>query len=415
MMPLILDIALTHLRNRKRQSVVSVISVAVGVGFFIAMAAMMQGFQRYFVQKIIDVSPHITMMDDYRSPPVQPVHLMFPEGAISLRGLKPEEELRGIKDAKSTIRELSQLSGVTVAPTLKGQAILRYGSKDVPATLTGIKPELERQVSNLEKDLTAGSLESLYRTSNGVILGVGVAKKLGANVGNTLTAISPAGVVLKMKVVGIFRTDITPKDNFEGYTLLKKSQILQNRPNVINEIRFRLRDIAQAGRLAAEIESRYGYRTESWEETNKNVLGIFVIQNAIMYSTVGAILIVAAFGIYNIISTVIHEKTRDIAILKSIGFQEGDIRKIFLLEGLAVGLIGTLIGWGLGYGLTAVLASVRFEIEGLMKSEGFILYYSFTHYSMAGCFAVLAATTAAYLPARKAAWLNPVDIIRGAA
>ena len=206
-----------------------------------------------------------------------------------------------------------------------------------------------------------------------------------------------------------------PIDNFESYALLKKAQILQDRPNVINQIRIRLNDVNQARSIASSIEARLDYRTESWEETYENILGIFVIQNAIMYSTVSAILIVAAFGIFNIISTVIHEKTRDIGILKSIGFEERDIRRIFLIEGLLVGLVGTLLGWALGYGLTRLLGTIRFHIEGFVTATGFILHYSITHYLIAGGFALLSATFAAWLPARKAARLNPVDIIRGAA
>ncbi len=414
-MPLTLAIALTHLRNRKRQTLVSVLGVAMGVGFFIAMAAMMQGFHVYFINKVIDVWPHVTIKDEYRAAPLQPVQRLFDAGVVTLYGLKPRDELRGIKDAETVLDGLNRRADLSAAPTLRGQVFLRYGSKDVSATLVGIEPEHERRVSQLEKDLIAGHLNALYSAANGIILGDGVAKKVGAELNDTLSVISPAGVMLKMKVVGIFRTGITPIDNFESYALLKKAQILQNRPNVINQIRIRLRDVSQARSVASSIEARLGYRTESWEETYENILGIFVIQNAIMYSTVGAILIVAAFGIFNIISTVIHEKTRDIGILKSIGFEERDIRRIFLIEGLLVGLVGTLLGWMLGYGLTRLLGTIRFHIEGFVTAQGFLLSYSITHYLIAGSFAMLSATFAAWLPARKAARLNPVDIIRGAA
>lgn len=412
---LTLDIAFTHLRNRKRQTLVSVLGVAMGVGFFIAMAAMMQGFQHYFIAKVIDVWPHVVIKDEFRTAPLQPAQRLWPEGALNLRGLKPLEELRGIRDAKTKIAELNQREGLAAAPTLRGQVFLRYGAKDVSATLVGIEPAQERRVSRLESDLTAGRLDDLYSAANGIILGEGVATKVGAKLHDTLSVISPAGVILKMKVVGLFRTGITVIDNFEAYALLKKNQILQNRPNVINQVRIRLDDVDRAHAVAADIEARYGYRTESWEETYENILGIFVIQNAIMYSTVGAILIVAAFGIFNIISTVIHEKTRDIAILKSIGFEEGDIRRIFLLEGLAVGIVGTLLGWVLGYGLTQMLGAIRFNIEGIISAQGFFLHYSLIHYLIAGGFAVASSVLAAYLPARKAARLNPVEIIRGAA
>jgi lipoprotein-releasing system permease protein len=302
-----------------------------------------------------------------------------------------------------------------VAPSFQGQVFLRYGSRDVSATLIGIEPERERRVTRIEKDLTVGKLDQLQTTANGLILGEGLAVKIGVGPGDSVNAVSPTGVVMRMKVVGLFRTGVTTMDNAIAYALLKKAQVLASRTNVVNQIRMRLDDVAAAERTAAAIEARFKYRTESWQETNRNVLGIFVIQNGIMYSTTGAILVVAAFGIFNIIATVVMEKTRDIAILKSIGLDEGDIRQIFLIEGFLVGIVGALVGWGVGYSLTEMLASIRFEIEGFVKSQGFHLSYSLSHYLIAAGIAVVAAMTAAYLPARKAARVNPVDIVRGAA
>jgi lipoprotein-releasing system permease protein len=409
-----LDIALAHLRRRKRQTAVSLLGIALGVGFFIAIAALMQGFQKYFISKVIDVSPHVVMMDEYRVPPPQGVELAYGRGALRLTGVKPEDEPRGIKNGKAKVALLARLPGVAVSSVLRGQIILRYGSKDVSASLAGIEPDRERRVTNIEDDLIEGELDSLYTTANGIILGEGLAAKLGAGSGDMLTALSTAGVVLKMKVVGIFNTGITTLDNGQAYGLLKKAQVLQNRIDVVNEIRLRLDDVAQAEPLARQIERRYRYRTESWEESNRNVLGIFVIQNAIMYSTTSAILVVAAFGIFNIISTVVLEKSRDIAILKSLGLSPVDIELVFLLEGVLLGLVGMLLGWAVGYGLTELLATVRFEIEGFVRTERFRLDYSFVNYLVGGTAAVAAATLAAFLPARRAARVDPVEIIRGA-
>jgi len=414
-MMLVLDIAFGHLRKRKRQTVVSILGVALGVGFFIAIAAMMQGFQQYFVKKIIDVSPHIVMKDEFRSAPQQPVERLYGDGAVSLAGVKPRNEPRGIKDGQATTAELARLPGVAAAPSLQGQIFLRYGSRDVSATLIGIEPDLERRVTNIEGDLIAGRLDDLHSAANGIILGEGLADKVGARRGDTLSVVSPAGVALKMKVVGVLRSGVTTVDNFFAYALLKKAQVLQDRPNVVNQIRLHLADVETAQDLARRIEARFGYRTEAWQETNQNVLGIFIIQNGIMYSTTGAILVVAAFGIFNIISTVVLEKTRDIAILKSIGLEERDIQAVFLLEGLLIGILGAMLGWGTGFGLTELLGTVRFEIEGFVKSQGFYLSYSVTHYLIAAGVAVAAATFAAYLPARKAARLSPIAILRGAA
>ncbi len=413
-MSLTVDIALSHIARRRRQAAVSLVGVALGVGFFVAIAALMQGFQQYFVAKVIDVSPHVAMKDEYRTPPRQPVALRYPEAAIALGGVKPKDEPRGIKNGFARLAEIERLPGVAAAPVLTGELILRYGSKDVSAALLGIQPPRERRVSNLEGDLTAGSLDALYGSANALILGQGLADKLGVGLGDSVTALSPAGVVMKMKIVGLFETGITTMDLRQAYSLLKKAQVLQNRPNVVNEIRLRLDDVARAEAVARRLEARYGYRTESWEESNRNVLGIFVIQNAIMYSTTSAILIVAAFGIFNIVSTVVLEKTRDIAILKSIGLESHDVETIFLLQGLIVGLVGSLLGWAIGYGLIELLASVRFNIEGFMRSEGFKLERGFANYLIAAAVAILASGLAALLPARKAARVDPVEIIRGA-
>ncbi len=228
-MRLTLDIALTHLLHRKRQSVVSVLGISMGVGFFIAMAALMQGFQRYFVAKTIDVSPHVIIKDEYRVPPRQPVEIVYPEGAVRLLNVQPLEERRGIKNGMAVVEAIAMRPGVAAAPTLVGQVFLRFGSKDVSTTLYGIDPQRERRVTQIERDLIQGRLDSLLTTANGIILGDGLAAKLGVGLGDTVSATSSAGVVLKMKVAGIFRSGITAKDNFESYTLLKKAQVLHDR------------------------------------------------------------------------------------------------------------------------------------------------------------------------------------------
>jgi lipoprotein-releasing system permease protein len=218
-----------------------------------------------------------------------------------------------------------------------------------------------------------------------------------------------------MKVVGIFRTGLVNLDQSAGYALLKVSQTLQDRPNVVNQILLRLSDVTEAEPLARRIEARFGDRTESWEEQNRNFLTVFVIQNAVMYSVTGAILLVAAFGIYNIISTVVFEKTRDIAILKSLGFTEGDIQRLFLLQGVINGLLGAALGCLLGQAMIEVLAQIRFGTETPAGTDRFLLARDWRIFVIASVFAVASAAIAAVIPARRAARLDPVQIIRGAA
>jgi lipoprotein-releasing system permease protein len=132
-----------------------------------------------------------------------------------------------------------------------------------------------------------------------------------------------------------------------------------------------------------------------------------------MYTVVGAILMVASFGTYNIISTITHEKTRDIAIMKSLGLREAAVRRIFVLEALMIGLIGAVAGWALGYALTRLLGSIEIR-NPMIDATRLPLIYSFLHYIVAAAVALSSSLVAGYFPARKASRLYPVDIIRGA-
>lgn len=414
-MSLTLDLAQGMLKRRRRQTLVSVSGVALGVAFFIAIASLMRGFQGFLIAQIIDVAPHITIKDETRSPPVQAVELAAPGGAIELRGVKPRDRIRGIRAAGDKLAMLEAMPGVAAAPVLQGPALLRFGARDVSAVVTGLDPERHRRVSNIEKDMIAGRLDDLRASANGVILGETLARRLGVQMGDTFSAIGPTGAVLSVKVVGLFRTGIQAVDQGHAFMLLNVQRMLQNRPNTVNQILVRLDDVTLAEPLARQIEARFGDRTESWEEQNRNVLTVFVIQNAIMYSVTGAILLVAAFGIYNIISTVVFEKTRDIAILKSLGFPEGDIQRLFLLQGLVVGVMGAVAGCALGFVMVEGMAQVRFPTETPAGNDRFILARDWRIYLASAGFALAASCIAALIPARRASRLDPVQVVRGAA
>lgn len=414
-MRLILDLARGMLSRRRRQTLVSVLGVALGVAFFIAIASLMRGFQTYFIQQVIDVQPHIVIKDETRDPLPQAAEIAAPEGAVAINGVKPRERIRGIRSAGEKIAILEAIPGAAVAPILTGAALLRFGARDVTITVTGIDPERYRRVSNLEKDMLQGRLEDLRAAANGLIIGDALARRLGVQLGDTVVAVSPRGVALQMKVVGLFHTGLASLDLSAGYTLLKVNQILQDRPNVVNQILLRLAEVTRAEPLAREIEARFGERTESWEEQNRNVLTVFIIQNAIMYSVTGAILLVAAFGIYNIVSTVVFEKTRDIAILKSLGFTEGDVQRLFLVQGIIAGLLGAALGCLLGQLMIEALGQVRFRTETPAGNDRFLLARDWRIFAVASFFAVASAAIAAVVPARRAARLDPVQIVRGAA
>jgi lipoprotein-releasing system permease protein len=261
--------------------------------------------------------------------------------------------------------------------------------------------------------MKAGSLDDLYKASNAIILGDGIANKLGIRVGNSITVTATGGQAVRAQVVGFFHAGVKSLDESQAYVLVKTAQILSAQTGLINELRIRADDAMKARELAALVEAQTGYRATSWQEAHEDLMSAFQIRNVIMLMVVGAILLVASFGTYNIISTITHEKTRDIAILKSLGFREDVVRRIFVLEGMIIGLAGVLLGWLFGYLLCLGLGLVEFK-SGFTDATHLPLLYSPRHYAIAGSVALLASMLAGYLPARKAASVHPVDIIRGA-
>jgi lipoprotein-releasing system permease protein len=409
------QIALAHLTHRRRQTLVSVLGVSLGVGFFIATSAMMQGSEQDLTDKLINSQPHVTIKDEFRHPSVQPLFQVFDEGAVSLKGVKPRERLRGIKDYKGKVSQIEEEEGAIASAVLTGQVIVRYGGKDRSVSILGVDPDKEVQLTTIEEDMIEGGMDALKTTSDGIVIGTGLSTRLQLLVGDLASVVSPTGHVMRMKVVGIFRAGNVMLDEGHAYVLLKDAQVLMNKPNIADQIRVRLADPNVAMEVAATIERRWTYRTESWQEANEDFLSLFVVRNVILYSIVSAIMIVASFGIFNIISTVVMEKRRDIAILMSMGFRAYDIRQIFLMQGIALGIIGMLLGWGVGYGLVEGLGSIKFELEGFYDDSRLPLDRGFYQYVIGGIFALSSSIVAAWIPAHRASRVRPVEIIRGAA
>ena len=174
-----------------------------------------------------------------------------------------------------------------------------------------------------------------------------------------MTVVSSTGHTRAFKIVGLFHTGATARDEGEAYVLLKNAQILTERAERHQRDPPAPRRSRRGAGGRARVEAQLGYKAVSWQEANESLLEALVIRNVIMYTVVAAILLVAGFGIFNIISTITHEKARDIAILKSLGFPQGDMRRLFLLEGLAIGIAGSLLGWLVGFGLAFALSQVQ--------------------------------------------------------
>ena len=410
-MNLIADIAWTHVRARVRQTGFAVAGVATGVGFSIMMAALMQGSQDDFTQRLVNTLPHITISDELRRPPPQPAENFY--AAAEIHGLTPEARRPGIKNPLATMAALEAWLPGGIAPSVKVQAIIRYANHDVSTTVTGIDPRREARVSELPKQMRGATLNALYRTTNAIVLGDRLAEKIGARIGANITLQTSEGANVTAQVVGFFHTGVRQQDESTAFVLTKTGQILAQQTGLINELRVRLADPMRSREVAARIENDTGYKSVSWQEAYEDLLSTFIIRNIIMYAVVGAILLVASFGTFNIISTITHEKARDIAIMKSLGLTEFTVRSIFVLEALIIGLAGALAGFALGYLLCRILGAIRIT-NPFLDSDHLPLAYTYVHYLMAGAVALASSVVAGYQPARKAARGNPVEIIRGA-
>ncbi len=410
-MNLVFDIALTHIRFRLRQTVVGLLGVATGVGFSVMMAALMEGSQRDFIRQLVDSLPHVSVTDERRAPPVQPAEDVY--AAVTFHGLSTDQGRKGIVNPLATVAALESWVPGALAPSVQTKAVARFGGRDTTASVIGIEPRREIHVSQLARQMTHGDLDALFKAPNAVILGDTLARKIGVRTGNSIILATAEGRAFLAQVVGLFHSGVRQIDENQIYTLARTAQVLSGRTALVNEIRVRVDDAMTARDVAARIERQTGYKSVSWQEAHEDILSAFKIRNAIMFMVVGAILLVASFGTFNIISTITHEKARDIAILKSLGLKERSVRSIFVIEAAAIGLLGCLVGFLLGYGLCLGMGLIEFK-TGFTDAKRLPIHYSALHYLLAGAVALASSLVAGFFPARRAARVHPVEIIRGA-
>lgn len=410
---LMLAIAFAHLRVRVRQTIIAIAGVAVGVGFFLAVSAMMIGSQTDFIRTLVDSAPHIIVRDEQRQAPEQPAAQRFPDAAVEYHGLRMRDEVRGLRNWSAMLADLRSERGVIAAAALQGGVAVRFAGRSEAVSLAGVDPRIEDSIVKINEDLIGGTLANLENVQSGIIISKEAGERLNVKLGDTVLVSASSGVLQRARIVAFIDSDARAGTQNAAYALLRTAQVLFARPNIVNQLHVRVANPEDAERLAAAMEARWGYKWESWQERSRDILNALVVRNIIMYAVGSAILLVASFGVYTVISTNVAEKRRDIAILRAIGFSDGDVTGVFLIEGIALGLIGGVIGFALGTGLMEALAATPFKIEG--KVYHIPLDRGVHQYLIAGAVSLSAAVAAAFSPARRAALLNPVDILRGAA
>ena len=408
---LILNIAWTHVTTRVRQTLVGMAGVAMGVGFTIMMAGLMQGSQIDFLRQLVDTMPHVTVQDERRTAPAQPADQEY--GAVQMSNVANVNNRPGIRYPESVMSSLRAWIPGDVAPSVKTTAIIDHGGR-IGITLVGIDPRQEVKVSKLPSQMREGQISDLQRAPNAIIIGQALAEKLAVKTGDTVSLIGGQGTQVSSAIVGIFRSGLKRVDEGQIYTLIGTAQVMMGQSGIINELRLRLNDPVSADAIAKRVEAQTGYKSVSWEEANSDLLSSFAVRDFIVLTVMGAMLLTSSFATYNIISTITNEKRQDIAIMKSLGMREVSVRRIFIIEAAIIGVVGMLAGWVIGYALCYSWSKITIYNTLTGTTVPISIYYSPMQYIIAGGISLLCCTGAAFFPARKATRVHPVEIIRGA-
>ncbi len=337
-MRIVFFIALRQLWDRKLLNGIAVGGVVLGVVVLLGIKGIMHGFQQKFYSSILKISPHVTMFDkELRPAPSILSRFTGDFVAASVAHETPSDRQLRIKRPDEIVQAIEEVPGVVAASgSLVGSAVLALGSKEYSVELRGIDPPRQRRVTPIAQYVIRGTYDALSSSSEGILLGSGVASRLGAKLDDVLVCGTPRGERLSLKVVGIFEAAVPPVDNSRVYVTLRNAQTLLGRPDTVGRIETRLADSDQAVEFASRFEKMFGYDAESWQETNANFLGIFQMQDTIINFVVGAVLALGGFGILAIQVMIVLQKTRDIAILRSVGFRRNDILSVFLLQGAII-------------------------------------------------------------------------------
>jgi lipoprotein-releasing system permease protein len=413
----ILGIAKTHLRSKFRQTAIAALGVTFGIGSYITLVSFMTGLNKMLDDLILNQTPHIQIYNEIEPTAVQPVNLYddFQGYTSVVHSIKPKQVQKKIYNATPLMDHLNNNSLVKAAlPQVKTQIFYISGSIEIGGNLTGLDILKEVENFNFGDYIVAGTANDLKNTENGILLGIGIARKMSLNVGDRVQITTVKGEIFPLKIVGFYQSGIAELDNIQSFSNLKTVQKILGEPNnYITNINVKLHDINNAIPMAGEIEEQFNLTAMDIQTANAQFETGTQVRNLITYAVSITLLIVAGFGIYNILNMLIYEKMNDIAILKATGFSGRDVQYIFLSQALIIGVIGGVLGLLLGFILSSLIDRVPFETESLPTISTYPVNYQLSYYIFGIVFALLATFFAGYLPSLKAKKIDPVHIITG--
>lgn len=411
----ILSIARTHMVSKLKQTVIAALGVTFGIGSYITLVSFMTGLNHMLDNLILNQTPHIHIYNEIEPSKEQPVSLYdeFRNSFNVVHSIKPKQSQKKIHNAQPLIDHLNKDKRVKGAlPQVKTQIFYIAGSIELGGNLTGVDILKEADLFNLKDYIVEGTPNDLNNTTNGIILGAGVAEKMSLGIGDRVQVNTINGEIFPLKVVGIYQSGISEIDNIQSFTNLKTIQRLLGEPeNYITDINVKLYDIEEAYPMSKEIENQFGLTAIDIKTANAQFETGTTIRNLITYAVSLTLLIVAGFGIYNILNMLIYEKMNDIAILKATGFSGRDVQLIFMSQALIIGLIGGILGLIIGYVLSVIISNTPFNTEALPTIETYPVNFNPWFYLIGISFAIVATFFAGYWPSLRAKKIDPVRII----
>lgn len=403
-----------QLASRKKQTLLILLGISLGTLLFVGISGIQLGMRKYIAEQLLNNTAHILIKGADRTIRPDEVTAAFYEGA-PVRWIVPpsgkREEVR-LENYFGWHQRLSQDPKVLdFSPRLTTNAVLAHGEFTASVGLIGIVPERYTRITSVEKYMRGGSFSALRGGSAHIIIGSKVAENLGARIDQTITVGTGRGVERLFKVVGIVHFGNEQIDSAIAFADLNNVQTLAQSPGRVSEIAVALFDIDEATEVADAWQLLSKDKVEDWQEANKMFMEVIKVQDFVRYFITTAILVVAAFGVYNVLTIMISQKRREIAILRAIGFEPRRILELILYQGLLLGVGGGVIGLALGFLLCVWVGSIDFGFE-IGGSNHLLISYDLHIYVTAFVTANIAAMIASYLPAHAASRLTPMDIIR---
>lgn len=413
------SIAITHLFTKKKQSIIAMLGVTFGISMFIIMISFMTGVNQFTEDMAMDNTPHVRIYKPLEIEDKQIISLDKPKTEQDwyvVKHQRPKNELSKIKNGMTLMQRLEEMPEVRgVAPQLSTQVFYNNGPVQIPGNIFGIDVKKQIELFQLDKKMDIGELEDLLKGSDVIVMGKGLAKKMNISVGDRVSVTTPAGGNLNLKVAGIFSYGIAAMDESRSYaTLATVQKVLQKDPSYVTDLNIKLHDVMGAKALKAKLENQLeGVYIEDWETANQGLMAGEKIRNIMTFVVCFTLLVVAGFGIYNIMNMNIINKMKDIAILKATGFQGNDITGIFMLQSVMIGIAGGILGLFIGFFFSYLLSITPFPAGEFFRIDTFPVNFNPLHYVIGLFFGFLTTLFAGWFPSRKAARIDPVAIIRG--